>query len=125
MLIVAIEPTHEQRTQFQNLPQGQLALVQFQSIKDQTAFAQYHLASERAVKAQRGQRTHHVQVDQILGCPVLRISHMDGFKFYLENDNWVMLRFSGTEALLRIFAEADTLEKAQALVGWGKQLIDL
>ena len=70
-------------------------------------------------------RLRAVQVDHILGCPVLRISHMDGFKFYLENDNWVMLRFSGTEALLRIFAEADTLEKAQALVEWGKQLIDL
>jgi hypothetical protein len=63
---MAIEPTHEQRTQFQNLPQGQLALVQFQSIKDQAAFTQYYLASERAIKAQSGQRTHHVQVDQIL-----------------------------------------------------------
>lgn len=70
-------------------------------------------------------RLRKVQVDRILGCPVLRISHMDGFKFYLENDNWVMLRFSGTEALLRIFSEADTPEKAQALVGWGKQMIAL
>jgi phosphomannomutase/UTP-glucose-1-phosphate uridylyltransferase len=70
-------------------------------------------------------RLRETRVDQILGCPVLRTSHMDGFKFYLENDNWVMLRFSGTEALLRIFSEADTPEKAQALVGWGKKLIDL
>ena len=29
-------------------------------------------------------RLREVQVDQILGCPVLRTSHMDGFKFYLE-----------------------------------------
>jgi phosphomannomutase len=36
-----------------------------------------------------------------------------------------MLRFSGTEALLRIFAEADTPEKAEALVAWGKEMIDL
>ena len=64
--MMTIEPTLEQRTQFQNLPQGQLAMVQFISIKDQTAFAQYHLSSERAVKAQRGQRTHDVQIDQIL-----------------------------------------------------------
>ena len=54
-----------------------------------------------------------------------KVSHMDGFKFYLENDNWVMLRFSGTEALLRVFSEADTPEKARALVQWGKELIDL
>ena len=70
-------------------------------------------------------RLREMQVDRILGCPVLRTSHMDGFKFYLENDNWVMLRFSGTEALLRIFSEADTPEKAQALVGWGRQMIDI
>jgi len=70
-------------------------------------------------------RLREVQVDQILGCPVLRTSHVDGFKFYLEHDNWVMLRFSGTEALLRIFSEADTPEKAQALIEWGKRMIDL
>jgi hypothetical protein len=64
--MMIIEPTLEQRTQFQKLPQGQLALVQFISIKDQTPFAQYLQASARAVKAHSGQRTHHVQIDQIL-----------------------------------------------------------
>jgi phosphomannomutase/CTP:molybdopterin cytidylyltransferase MocA len=70
-------------------------------------------------------RLREVRVDRILGCPVSRISHMDGFKFYLENDNWVMIRFSGTEALLRVFAEGDTPEKTQALVAWGKEQIEL
>jgi phosphomannomutase/CTP:molybdopterin cytidylyltransferase MocA len=70
-------------------------------------------------------RLREVQVDRILGCPVLRVSHMDGTKFYLENDNWVMVRFSGTEALLRVFSEGDTPEKAQALVTWGKEQIEL
>jgi len=44
----------------------------------------------------------------------------DGIKLYFANDNWVLLRFSGTEPLLRIFAEADTREKARALVDWLK-----
>lgn len=48
--------------------------------------------------------------------PVTRVSHLDGAKFFLENDNWLLLRFSGTEPLLRIFTEADTPEKAQELV---------
>ena len=48
---------------------------------------------------------------------------MDGFKYCLPNDNWVLLRFSGTEALLRIFSEADTPDKAQRLVDWGSELI--
>ena len=60
---------------------------------------------------------------EIAGEPVQRFSHMDGFKYYLPNDNWVLLRFSGTEGLLRIFSEADTPEKAQQLVEWGAELI--
>jgi alpha-D-glucose phosphate-specific phosphoglucomutase len=50
--------------------------------------------------------------------PVERITTFDGAKFLLANDNWVLLRFSGTEPMLRIFAEADTQEKAQALVDY-------
>jgi phosphomannomutase len=70
-------------------------------------------------------RMRQVHVDRILDSRVLRTSHVDGTKFYLENDSWLMVRFSGTEALLRIFAEADTAEKARALVAWGKEQIAL
>jgi phosphomannomutase len=52
---------------------------------------------------------------------VVRISHMDGTKLYLENDNWVLLRFSGTEPVLRLTVEADTPEKAGELLDWLKQ----
>jgi phosphomannomutase len=62
-------------------------------------------------------------VAEILDEPVERFSQMDGFKYYLANDNWVLLRFSGTEGLLRIFSEADTPEKAQQLVDWGAKRI--
>jgi phosphomannomutase len=43
---------------------------------------------------------------------------MDGTKFLLGEDNWVLLRFSGTEPVLRLFAEADSPEKARELVQW-------
>jgi phosphomannomutase/CTP:molybdopterin cytidylyltransferase MocA len=48
--------------------------------------------------------------------PVLKLSHVDGTKFYLGNDNWALVRFSGTEPLLRLFVEADSPEKAAALI---------
>lgn len=64
-----------------------------------------------------------IQLDAIAGHRVQRVSYQDGIKFYLENDNWLLLRFSGTEPLLRIFTEADTAEKAEQLIGWAKQLI--
>lgn len=52
---------------------------------------------------------------------VLRVRDDDGIKLYFEKDAWALLRFSGTEPLLRIFAEAETPEQARALVEWMKQ----
>ena len=54
---------------------------------------------------------------------VLRVSHLDGTKFYLEHDNWALVRFSGTEPVLRLFAEADSPEKAQELLDHLRQLV--
>ncbi len=62
-------------------------------------------------------------LDQIANYPVQRVSFQDGIKFYLDNDNWLLLRFSGTEPLLRIFAEADNEEKADQLVAWAKAIV--
>lgn len=64
-------------------------------------------------------RLRETKIDKIGPYPVLKTSHQDGTKFLLENENWLLLRFSGTEPLLRIFAEADSPEKAQQLVEWG------
>ena len=55
--------------------------------------------------------------------PVVSISHMDGTKLLLENDNWALLRFSGTEPVLRLTVEADTPEKAQELLQWLRQFV--
>ncbi len=57
----------------------------------------------------------------LAGC--LRISQMDGTKFYLENDNWALLRFSGTEPVLRLAVEADSPEKAAELIAWLRQFV--
>ncbi|WP_069998337.1 phosphoglucomutase/phosphomannomutase family protein [Cellulosilyticum sp. I15G10I2] len=44
---------------------------------------------------------------------VSRISYEDGVKVYFENGGWIIARFSGTEPLIRIFAEMSTREEAQ------------
>ena len=46
---------------------------------------------------------------------VERISWMDGCKVYLDG-GWVIVRFSGTEPRVRIFAEAETEKAARGLV---------
>jgi alpha-D-glucose phosphate-specific phosphoglucomutase len=51
---------------------------------------------------------------------VVSVSHADGTKVLLENDNWALLRFSGTEPVLRLMVEADSAEKARELIDWLK-----
>ncbi|GAA4846256.1 hypothetical protein GCM10023221_25940 [Luteimicrobium xylanilyticum] len=55
--------------------------------------------------------------------PVVSVSHLDGTKILLENDNWALLRFSGTEPVLRMFVEADSPEKAEELLEWLKGFV--
>ena len=54
---------------------------------------------------------------------VTSISHIDGTKLFLENDNWALLRFSGTEPVLRLTVEADTTDKAMELLQWLRQFV--
>jgi phosphomannomutase/CTP:molybdopterin cytidylyltransferase MocA len=61
------------------------------------------------------------QFPSIGAYPVLSVSHIDGTKVLLEKDNWALLRFSGTEPVLRLMVEADSPEKAQELIDWLKQ----
>jgi phosphomannomutase/CTP:molybdopterin cytidylyltransferase MocA len=65
------------------------------------------------------------QIDRIGPYPIKQVSYEDGIKFTLENDNWLLLRFSGTEPILRIFAEADTEDKARELIQWIKGFVAL
>ena len=48
--------------------------------------------------------------------PIRRVSYLDGCKVYFDGA-WVILRFSGTEPRVRIFAEDDTIHHAKTLVG--------
>jgi phosphomannomutase len=61
-------------------------------------------------------RLAQAPLEKIGPYPVVKATHIDGTKFYLGNDNWALVRFSGTEPVLRLFAEADSPEKATALI---------
>jgi phosphomannomutase len=51
---------------------------------------------------------------EIAGVAVQRVRSDDGFKFYLADGSWVLLRASGTEALIRIYAEAADADAVEA-----------
>ena len=53
------------------------------------------------------------------------VSYMDGCKIYFKNGAWVCVRFSGTEPLLRVFAEAEKQEISNELCNIFKDYLNL
>ncbi len=47
---------------------------------------------------------------------VRKIDKLDGYKFFFNDETWVMLRPSRTEAILRIYAQARTQEEAKRIL---------
>lgn len=61
--------------------------------------------------------------EHILGRKVVQIKTYDGTKFILEDESWLLIRASGTEPIIRIYAESHSLKKTQELVKFGCRLI--
>jgi len=47
---------------------------------------------------------------------VREVGTIDGFKYFFDDDRWVMIRPSGTEPVLRTYAEAPTLEEVRKIL---------
>lgn len=62
-------------------------------------------------------------LETIDGKPVTGVEDLDGYKFRVEG-GWLMFRPSGTEPVLRIYAESDSQEAADALVDWGVRYVN-
>jgi len=53
---------------------------------------------------------------KVLGAPIQSLLDFDGLKVILEGDHWVLMRPSGTEPLMRTYAETDSADKTKALL---------
>jgi phosphomannomutase len=53
---------------------------------------------------------------EIDGRPVAAVNFSDGFKFVFENGDWLLIRPSGTEPVLRLYSEAGTPEQVDRLL---------
>ena len=45
---------------------------------------------------------------------------IDGYKFNLEDSSWLLIRFSGTEPVLRLYSEASSIERVHEILAWAK-----
>ncbi len=53
---------------------------------------------------------------------VVKLDTADGFRFTLADNSWLLIRFSGTEPVLRIYAETDSPERAERILALGKEM---
>ena len=68
------------------------------------------------------ERLRQNQPADVAGVKVKRVDTVDGFRYTLEDGAWLLIRFSGTEPLLRIYAEDGSLEHVEKLLAGGKRL---
>jgi phosphomannomutase len=62
----------------------------------------------------------------LAGQPVTRTDALatnDGFKFFIGDGSWLLVRFSGTEPLIRVYTESTSQEVADAIVRSGEDLV--
>jgi phosphomannomutase len=57
---------------------------------------------------------------EIAGKKVIGCQTIDGYKFRLADQSWLMIRFSGTEPVLRLYCEAASLEEVHKTLAWAK-----
>jgi phosphomannomutase len=60
--------------------------------------------------------------EAIAGVAVEDVQTMDGVKYYLADGSWLLIRPSGTEPVLRVYAEAPNDERVAALLGFGEEM---
>ncbi len=60
--------------------------------------------------------------EKLLKSRLAQVKGFDGVKFVAENTSWLMLRGSGTEPILRIYAEASSEREVQSLLALGTKL---
>ena len=62
--------------------------------------------------------------EEVAGTAVQSVISTDGIKLRLGPSHWLMLRFSGTEPLLRLYCEAPDAERVNAVLSWARRFAE-
>ena len=61
---------------------------------------------------------------EIGGQKIVDVSNRDGVKYITSDDSWLLIRPSGTEPVLRVYAEGRNQQMVKDLLGYGKQVAE-
>ncbi|PIU55481.1 MAG: hypothetical protein COS89_07290 [Deltaproteobacteria bacterium CG07_land_8_20_14_0_80_38_7] len=83
----------------------------------------HHLSQEQIQVVRDKMKT--LNFDSIDGHKVIKKTSIDGDHFLFDDDSWLLFRASGTEPLIRIYAEAPTDEQVKAFLKQGSTAVGL
>ena len=78
-----------------------------------------HLTAAQQARLKETLASPPVQVAEMR---VERVEKMDGLKLYLHGDSWLLVRASGTEPVVRLYAEAGKAEMTETLLEEGRRV---
>jgi phosphomannomutase len=70
-------------------------------------------------------RLEEAEPETLAGLQVTDIVTVDGYKYELEDSGWLLIRFSGTEPVIRVYCETTDKSKVQPLLDEGLNLAGL
>ena len=83
----------------------------------------YYERSDLDLRGRRLNMTKFKGLKSLLDNRVVDVKDYDGVKLICEDESWLMLRPSGTEPLVRAYAEAKSLKQAKALIALGEDFL--
>jgi phosphomannomutase len=88
-----------------------------------TRYARRDIVLRRSVaKAEMVARLAGDAPQRLAGEAVAEVQTLDGVKYILSDESWLLIRPSGTEPVLRVYAEARSAEQVDALLAYGQQV---
>jgi phosphomannomutase len=74
---------------------------------------------QRTIITERVKNSHPKTLDNV---EVVKEDTIDGFRYILADGTWLLIRFSGTEPLLRIYTESNSMARVERLLEIGKKI---
>ena len=72
------------------------------------------------VRAKLLERLKNETPQEVAGMPVIDCLDIDGYKFRMSDMTWLLIRFSGTEPVLRLYCQAPTMPEVKKVLEWAR-----
>ncbi len=80
---------------------------------------------QAAERAEKQALAENANPDTIGGLKVIGVNRTDGHKFELEDGGWLLVRFSGTEPIVRVYCETTQEDRVEPILSDGLKIVGL